>query len=116
MKPSHTPMPKKIAVSRQPYRVASALACSMACLSLVKSSTSATSTAAVITRPSCRDGSSSAKTAPAMLPSAAGALTLAASPQGMRIGSDTAEPDEAAVFRKPHASPAPSPSTSTQIS
>src|SRR5439155_8795694 len=41
---------------------------------------------------------------------------IGSSPIIIRMGKDTAEPDDAAVLRKPQASPAPTPSTKDQTS
>ena len=143
-------MPVKIAISRAPSRVSRTSAFAIADLSLVKSRSSATSTAAVITRARSRDGITSARTAPTPAPTVTGTATISALRQGIArlrwkepvadiapistgrrfvalavtgsrpiaisSGSDTADPEDAAVFRKPQAKPARPANASAQIS
>src|SRR5215213_10300807 len=140
MKPSHTPMPKNIAICKGPKRRGRSSACWIASLTLVSSSTSASRIAPVMIRATSRLGTISISRAPTMAPIDVGMLTLMASPQGtaflvwnfqvaeiepsssgtrlvalavmgsspiaISTGSDTAEPDDATVLRKPQATPA----------
>src|SRR5438477_176774 len=83
MKPSQTPMPKKIMSSLIPKCTGALAADSIAALTLVNSSTNATSTAAVMAMPRSRAGIYSARSAPTAEPSVTDGSTRSAIRHGI---------------------------------